>query len=151
MKQTVLCLLTAFLCFLIGVGASQLRRTPQPQVMVTAVQSGDGTILIFEGTVVHIAPPVPGSGVVMWYRLAKYRVDRVVYGRYPHSEIVVHHLSMTGEELNNINVGDRVCVVAEEKEKNLAFAYTGASREPGKKVDIFYIGNDVDPNSPACR
>ena len=107
--------------------------------------------LIFEGTVLKIAPPVPASGFAAFYRLAKYRVERVCRGRYAKSEIVVDHLSLTTNELNAIKVGDRVCVSVEPSKKIFARFNVKGIREESERIKIFYIGSDVPPPNSPCE
>lgn len=109
--------------------------------------------LVFEGTVLQIAPPVPASGVFAFYRLAKYRVERVCRGRYTKSEIVVDYLSLSTKELDAIKVGDRVCVSVEPSKKILTRTNVEGIREKSEKIKIFYIGREIlPPNNPcACE
>jgi hypothetical protein len=109
-----------------------------------------GKSLAFDGTVLKIAPPVPGSGGFAFYRLAKYRVERVCHGRYTKSEIVVDHLSLTGEELNSINVGDRVCAIAKASEKIFTRTNVEGIREESEDVGIFYTGGSMPSPVSSC-
>jgi hypothetical protein len=113
--------------------------------------SSSDEALIFEGTVLQIAPPVPASGDVAFYRLAKYRVERVCRGNYAKSEIVVDHLSLTTKELDAIKVGDRVCVTVKPSRRIFARFNVKGIREESEKVKIFYIGGEVSPPSSPCE
>jgi hypothetical protein len=136
----------AMITFLIGVAVSSsplIRRESTP----SAVNPEDNRKLIFEGTVLRVGPWVPGSGQSAFYRLAKYRVERVSYGHYEKSEILVDHLSLTTEELEGIKAGDRVCVTV--RRTNTIFVRTNVSgiREESDKVDEFYVGGEVKVGS----
>lgn len=143
-KRLTIRILIALLTFLIGVAVSQFRIIRQREASVTTVNSGDEKTLILEGIVLKIGPPVPASGLFAFYRLAKYRVERVSYGHYKGPEIVVDHLSLTTHELDGINEGDRVCVVVERSKEILMRTNVSGLREENEKVDIFYIGGEVN-------
>lgn len=104
----------------------------------------DGT-LVFEGTVLKIGHPMPASGFNAFYRLAKYRVERVCRGKYTKSEIVVDHLSLTTKELNAIKVGDRVRVTVVSSKKIFTRFDEEGIREKSDKVKVFYVGGEVPP------
>lgn len=104
--------------------------------------------LEFEGTVLKIGPN-PGylSGVNPAYQLVKYRVDRVISGKYKGKEIVVDHLLMDGKELNGVKVGDKVCISASIKSNSEIFLRTNAKglREASQSVRTFYVAGKVTP------
>lgn len=101
------------------------------------------TDIVFEGTILQMAPPLPVSGMVFSYRLVKYRVERVCKGRYSSTEIIVDHQILAGTELDGVKVGDRVCV-AVTKSKNVAKRWDiEGIRSPSDIVKLFYIGGGV--------
>jgi hypothetical protein len=109
--------------------------------------------IVFEGIVERIAPD---SGVVSGnlavYRLSQYRVRQVCKGRYRGSRIVVDHLILTGKELEEIKVGDQVCVSVKRSNKILARFNSNGIRRPTERVNIFYIAGKVDVTSISdCR
>ena len=107
--------------------------------------------LVFEGTVLNIAPSVPASGVFAFYRLAKYRVERVCRGRYTRSKIVVDHLSLSTKELDAIKVGDRVCLSVKPSQKIFTRTNVEGIREKSEKIKTFYIGGEVLPPGSPCE
>ncbi len=107
--------------------------------------------LVFEGIVLKIAPSVPASGYFAFYRLAKYRIERVCRGRYTKTEIVVDHLSLSTKELDAIKVGDRVCLSVEPSQKIFTRTNVEGIREKSEKIKIFYIGSEVSPPGSPCE
>lgn len=99
--------------------------------------------LAFEGTVLRIGPHMPMSGGCAFYRLAKYRVDRVCSGRYFEPEIVVDNLVLTGKELDELSEGDRVWVTVTKSKEIFSRMNIEGIREESDKVDIFYEGGTV--------
>jgi hypothetical protein len=108
-------------------------------------------VLVFEGTVLKIAPSVPASGEFAFYRLAKYRVESVCRGRYEGAEIVVDHLSLTTKELDGIKVGDRVCVTVRPSKKLSMRQNVEGIRTESERVETFYIGGEVQPPGSHCE
>ncbi len=108
-------------------------------------QQAAGDTIVFEGTVECLGPD-PGimSGILAVYRLAKYRVQKVVVGEYAGSEMVVDHLILTGKELEGISVTDRVCVTVTASKKILARWNVEGIRDPSDDVPTFYIAAYVN-------
>ena len=99
--------------------------------------------LTFEGTVMKVgARPSFSCGVFAVYRLAKYRVDRVLQGEYNGSEIIVDHLDCTREVLTDVRAGDRVVVVSREGNVLQRWNAKGI-RNPSDPVTTFYLGLSV--------
>jgi len=90
--------------------------------------------------------PDPGylSGDTPAYRLVKYRVERIITGRYVGKEIVVDHLILTGKELEGIKVDDRVCVKVRAYEKIELRVNAKGIRKASQAVRVFYIGGKVN-------
>jgi hypothetical protein len=150
MKRLTLRLLVAALTFVIGVAFSVFWVAPRvshiPPASVSVPTDG---LLVFEGTVLQIAPPVAPSGVFANYRLAKYRVERVCRGHYEQPEVIVDHLSLTARELDGIKIGDRVCVSVELSKEIFVRTNVEGIREESERVETFYIGGRVAaPGSP---
>jgi len=102
-------------------------------------------MLAFEGTVSQIGPD-PGylSGDLPAYQLVKYRVERILTGRYEGKEIVVDHLILTGKELEGIKVGDRVCDTVRASEKIDLLVNAKGIRKASQAVKVFYIGGKIN-------
>ncbi len=119
-------------------------------------QQTPGESIVFEGTLECLGPD-PGmvSGILAVYRLAKYRVEKVVVGEYAGGEIVVDHPIFTGDELKDFSVTDRVCVTAEISSKILQRWDVEGIRNPGEEVRTFYIAASVNKlpgdGSSACE
>src|SRR5262245_42752544 len=101
--------------------------------------------LAFEGLVSQIGPD-PGylSGGLPAYQLVKYRIQRIVSGRYEGREIVVDHLILTGKELEGIKVGARVRVTVRASEKIDLRVNAKGIRKASQVVKVFYIGEEVN-------
>ena len=73
---------------------------------------------VFEATIIRIEPWGPikiSCGVAIVYRLAEYRVETVHRGHFHNGDdIVLEHLACNGNELDDLNAGDKVIVVAEK-------------------------------------
>lgn len=115
--------------------------------------TGNGAnVIIIEGTVLEISPVfgkgLP-SGVVPHYRLVKYRVNRVCKGKYTESELIIDHVLMTGEELKDRKVGDRVYALAwkTKKKSGTGHTYPGI-RDTLAGLKYLYHGRDVLPATP---
>jgi len=110
--------------------------------------------IAFLGTVEKIGrDPGAPSGVLAVYQLAQYRVDQVCEGEYVRKEIVVDHLIGTGDELNNIRVGDRVCVSVKISKSILVRNDEEGFRSAAESIEEFYIGGRPVKVAPetGCR
>ena len=117
-------------------------RTGEDAVAVNTTQTASETI-VFDGTLLQVGPDVGlTSGRFAVYRVAKYRVERVCEGKYDGSEIVVDHLVLNGKEFENINVGDRVCVMVKMSRRILVRYDAEGIRSSSDVVDVFYIAAD---------
>jgi hypothetical protein len=108
----------------------------------------DQGVLVFVGSVIKIGPsPRMRCGVVAPYRLAKYRVERVIEGNYDQHEIVVDHLFCRGDELNDLKKGDVVVVKVSVTPYHLQLeqSYDGEIRKEGDEVRTFYIAREITP------
>jgi len=83
------------------------------------------------------------SGRLAVYRLAKYRVERVCAGDYNAKEIVVDHLILSGKELEDISVGDQVCLTLKISDKIAAKYDAEGIRNSTDTVKTFYVAHDV--------
>lgn len=77
--------------------------------------------VVFEATVVRVEPSglmKISCGVAIVYRMAEYRVETAYGGDLRSGEnVFVQHLACNGNELDDLNVGDKVMVVAERLAK----------------------------------
>lgn len=108
----------------------------------------DQGALVFVGSVIKIGrPPRVRCGVVAPYRLAKYRVERVIEGNYDQYEIVVDHLFCRGDELDNLKEGDVVVVKVRVTPRDLLLeqSYDGEIRKEGDEVRTFYVAKEITP------
>jgi hypothetical protein len=70
---------------------------------------GRTRLITFEGTLLKYSPHSKiACGVMFIHQVAKYRVDRVLSGKYDGDEIVVDHPACGGNVFENIPVGSRV-------------------------------------------
>lgn len=101
-------------------------------------------MLTFEGVVLRVGPH-PGylSGILPAYQLVKYRIERIIAGRYEGKEIVVDHLILTGNELEEIKIGDRVCITVRASDEIGIRRNVKGIRKASQVVKIFYIGGKV--------
>jgi hypothetical protein len=155
MKHLLLRVVSVWVGFALGLGATQIGfvlSSPKPSdVYVDNEVQVDENLLLFEGTVLQIGPPVPGSGGVAFYRLAKFRVDRIVIGNYSRAEIVVDQLSLTGKELDDLRLGDRVCVTVEKSKEIFSRMNVSGLREETEQIDTFNLVTNITPNMTTCR
>ena len=106
------------------------------------VEPSDPNILVVDAIVERIGKnPGVGSGVFAVYQFAKYKVAKVCAGEYTRSEIVVDHVVMTAEELNNLRVGDRVRLSANKSKTIYLRNNEEGFRKVTHEVDEFYIGS----------
>jgi hypothetical protein len=147
LKMWTIRLLVALLTFIAGITVNRLSIPQQRTTPVEIRNPYDETAVMFEGVVLKIGPSVPPSGGMAFYRLAKYRVDRITYGHYEAREIVVDHLSLTTHELDELREGMRVCVAVERNAKIFSRFNVEGIREENETVDAFYGGLLVEPRS----
>ena len=115
-----------------------------------AVKEDGPELIVFQGRVIKLArDPGRKSGGDLFYRLVKYKVERVCEGEYAGSEIVVDHLMMSGRELKGLKVGGIVCVTVEKRKTLLARWNAPGIREPSETVNVFY--RDQNLTRGLCR
>lgn len=142
MKRTIV--LTALTIVLIQVC--------QPKAQISHHQSQS---LIFEAVVKKIgSAPGVGSGFHAVYQLAKYKIISICEGEYDQQEIVVDHVMLYGNELDDVRVGDRVRVVTRKSNTIFTRKNEEGFRNAGDKIEVFYTGEKpqlVSPNCAACE
>jgi hypothetical protein len=115
----------------------------------------DDNAVIIEGVILDMSPVfgrgLP-SGVLPHYRLVKYRVERVCKGKYKGREVVIDHTLITGEELKDRKVGDRVYALVWRTKKKPGTIYTHPGiRDTTEGLKYQYVGGGVLPAaSPGC-
>lgn len=88
------------------------------------------------------------------YQLAKYKVISVCQGEYDQQEIIVDHLILSGDELDNFRPGDRVRLVIKKSDTIFNRFNEEGFRNASDKVETFYIGRTprlLSPNSRQCE
>jgi len=111
--------------------------------------------LILEAVVEKIGEaPHVGSGFVAVYQFAKYRVTSVCGGEYDQQEIIVDHLMLSGNELDELRQGDKVRLVIEKSDTIFHRNNEEGFRNAEDKVKVFYIGEKpklLGPNCARCE
>jgi len=102
--------------------------------------------IIIEGTILDMSPTFgqgKPSGIFPHYRLVKYRVDRVCKGKYEEDEIVIDHIIVSGDELKDRKVGDKVYALTWRiKKEGTIYTYKGI-RDSTEGIKYLYHGGDV--------
>ena len=107
--------------------------------------------MIFSGEVIEIGPsPGFGSGGIRVYQLVKYRVLNVCEGSFQGQEIIADHLILDPKELDNLRIGQKVCVGV-KKTTEIAPRYDDDKiRKATDQVDWFYIVHDIFIRNCQC-
>lgn len=107
--------------------------------------------LIIEAEVLEIGKS-PGilCGVVAPYRIAKYKVEKVIEGIYKNGEIVVDHLFCRSNVLEDLKPGDKVLLVIDPKRKPAEIWEDGVIRKPQEKVGKFYVAYRLAKLTSCC-
>lgn len=110
--------------------------------------------IIIEGTILDMSPVIGQgrpSGIFPHYRLVKYKVDRVCKGKYKGDEIVIDHVVVSGDELKDQKVGDKVYALAWRGNKGGTIHTYRGIRDSTKGLKYVYRGGGVLPAvSPSC-
>ena len=70
---------------------------------------GKSRLLTLEGTLLDYSPDFGRScGVLFSHQIAKYRVVRIIAGKYTEHEIVIDHPACDGDLFKSISIGRRV-------------------------------------------
>jgi hypothetical protein len=100
--------------------------------------------LTFEGTLIAYSPHSRiACGVLYIHQVARYRVDKVLVGKYEGNEIVVDHPACRGDVFKDIPVGTRVRITARIWRKYLVVTMHPGIREE-ENPKIFYVA-EVPP------
>lgn len=109
-------------------------------------------ILVVDAIVERIGKnPGVGSGVMAVYQLAKYTIVKVCTGEYAQPEIVVDHLLLTAEELNDLRVGDRVRLHVRRSETIFRRNNEDGFRKATDEIGEFYISDKPSVLSSDCK
>jgi len=106
---------------------------------------GRSRLMTFEWILLKYSPhPGYGCGVLYVHQVAKYRVEKVVVGKYAGDEIVVDHPACDEDVFKNVPVGSRVRITVRVWRKYLSITDYPGIREPEEIPKIFYAAED-DP------
>ena len=99
--------------------------------------------LTFEGTLLSYSPhPKIACGVLFIQQVAKYRVDKVLSGKYPGNEIVVDHPACGSNAFENIPVGSRVRVAVRVWRTYLVTTNHPGIREGQTPPKLWYVAGE---------
>ena len=99
--------------------------------------------LTFEGTLLSYSPhPKIACGVLFIHQVAKYRVDRVLSGKYVADEIVVDHPACGGNVFENIPIGTRVRVAVRVWRMYLVTTNYPGIREGPTLPKLWYVAGE---------
>lgn len=108
--------------------------------------------LVLEGIVEKIGDaPGVGSGFHAVYQFAKYKVASVCEGQYDQQEIVVDHLILEGNELESLQIGNKVRVIIQKSNTIFNRNDEEGFRNARDKVEVFYIGERPKLLEGNCR
>ena len=107
--------------------------------------------LLFEGTVVEVGkPPNVVCGVTSPYRIARYKVRKVLQGRYGKDEIIVHHLFCRTDVLADLKAGDEVLVMIDLRSPPAQISPDGEILKREDKVKEYYSAKIVAKMTTCC-
>ena len=99
--------------------------------------------LTFEGTLLSYSPhPKIACGVLFIHQVAKYRVEKVLSGKYVGEEIVVEHPACGGNVFENIPVGSCVRVAVRVWRNYLVTTNHPGIREGRTPPRLWYVAGD---------
>jgi hypothetical protein len=135
-------LLALALVFLLGINAGRAANAP----------SAKPYYLVFDGKIEQIGPaPQRDSGNVDVYQLVRYHINHICSGRYEGADIIVDHLILRDDELKELKIGDKVCVVA-SKSNSISLRYNdGVIRTSSDTVNIFYTAKNMSIYSDTSK
>jgi hypothetical protein len=100
--------------------------------------------LTFEATLIAYSPHSRiACGVLYIHQVARYRVDKILMGKYAGNEIVIDHPACRGDVFKDIPVGSRVKITARVWRKYLVVTMHPGIREE-ENPKIFYVA-EVPP------
>lgn len=104
---------------------------------------GRSHLLTFEGTLITYSPH---SGIycggLYVHQVAKYRVERIVAGKYTANEIIVDHPACDEDVFKNLPVGTRVRITVRVWRKYLVITMYPAIRDD-EHPKIFYVAESA--------
>lgn len=110
-----------------------------------------GRLLIVEAQVLQIGKsPKVSCGVTAPYRIAKYRISRVLQGNLDDNEIIVHHLFCDASVLEDISVGDKVLIVIDQRRPPAQISWDGEILRKGMNLKHYYSAVRVARLTACC-
>ncbi len=107
--------------------------------------------LIIEGKVLQIGKsPKILCGVLAPYRIAKYKVNKVIQGSYNKQEIIVDHLFCRDDVLADLTEGDQVLLVIDPERKPAEVWSDGEIRKSTEKGKQFFVAYRVAKMTTCC-
>lgn len=95
--------------------------------------------ITFEGTLLNYSPHDRiDCGVLYVHQVAKYRVDKILDGKYAKDEIVVDHPACSGDLFKDIAVGSHVKITVRVRRKYGVITMHPRIREEGQPK-VFYV------------
>jgi hypothetical protein len=99
--------------------------------------------MTFEGTLLKYSrPPKIACGVLFIHQVAKYRVDRVLSGKYVGDEIVVDHPACGGSGFENVPVGSHVRITVRVWRKYLVTTNYPGIRDEQTPPKLWYVAGE---------
>ena len=106
---------------------------------VHAQGAGRSRLVTFEGALLkHSRHSGIKCGILYIHQVAKYRVDRVVAGKYAGGEMVVDHPACGGDVFEHVPVGSRVRLTVRVWRKYLVVTMHPGIRDDGRPK-VFYV------------
>jgi hypothetical protein len=114
---------------------------------------GRSRLMTFEGTLLKYSPhPQILCGDLFIHQVAKYRVDRVLSGKYVSDEIVVDHPACGGNVFENLPVGSRVRITVRIWRGYLHTTTYPGIRDEQTPPKIWYVAEErPSPFTPAKK
>jgi hypothetical protein len=96
-----------------------------------------------EGTLLAYSPhPGYGCGTLYVHQVAKYRVNKVLSGKFASEEIIVDHPACGGNVFKSIPVGSHLRMTVRVWPKYLSVWRHPRIREAAEKPKLFYVAEN---------
>jgi hypothetical protein len=100
--------------------------------------------ITFEGTLLAKSlHPGVHCGILAVHQVAKYRVDRLLWGDYRAQEMVVDHLACEGDVFKDFSLGDLVRLTVRVDKKYRVITCWPGIREYGATPQVFYVAGTL--------
>jgi len=104
---------------------------------------GSFHLITFEGTLLKYSPhPKVDCGILFIHQVAKYRVDRVLSGKYVGDEIVVDHPACGGNVFEKTPVGSRVRITVRVWREYLVTTNYPGIRDEKTTPKVWYVAGE---------